>query len=167
MEFINNIQEMKLLLADSDHSDVKTIEGQVSLREFIACMLSYEPWWLRLLYQVRGVLVRMLGLEKQPGHEEFSRLRPEDVSLTPGENASFFTVRFAKDEEYWIGETPEDKHLRAYVGIAVEPLKSDIKRFHVITIVKYKHWTGPVYFNLIRPFHHLVVNRMIHAGVCK
>ncbi len=36
MEYINNIQEVKLLLADSDHSDVKTIEGRVSLREFIA-----------------------------------------------------------------------------------------------------------------------------------
>ncbi|MCP4108711.1 MAG: DUF2867 domain-containing protein [Desulfobacteraceae bacterium] len=52
MEYINNIQEVKLLLADSDHSDVKTIEGRVSLREFIAYMLSYEPWWLRLLYHV-------------------------------------------------------------------------------------------------------------------
>jgi hypothetical protein len=32
-------------------------------------------------------------------------------------------------------------------------------------VVHYKHWTGPVYFNLIRPFHHLVVSRMARAGL--
>ncbi|MCP5103876.1 MAG: DUF2867 domain-containing protein, partial [bacterium] len=36
---------------------------------------------------------------------------------------------------------------------------------HVVTIVHYKHWTGPVYFNLIRPFHHLVIRRMMKAAL--
>ncbi|NQY75258.1 MAG: DUF2867 domain-containing protein [Candidatus Margulisbacteria bacterium] len=27
------------------------------------------------------------------------------------------------------------------------------------------HWTGPIYFNLIRPIHHLVVTKMAKAGV--
>ena len=38
-------------------------------------------------------------------------------------------------------------------------------RYYVVTAVNYKHWTGPVYFNLIRPFHHLVVSRMAKHGV--
>ena len=33
-----------------------------------------------------------------------------------------------------------------------------------LTVVHYKHWTGPVYFNVIRPFHHLVVRQMARAG---
>jgi hypothetical protein len=37
--------------------------------------------------------------------------------------------------------------------------------YYPITIVFYKHWTGPVYFNLIRPFHHLVVARMARHGL--
>jgi len=37
-------------------------------------------------------------------------------------------------------------------------------RYYIVTIVHYLHWTGPVYFNLIRPFHHLVVARMARAG---
>ncbi|MGE6761631.1 DUF2867 domain-containing protein [Corallococcus interemptor] len=28
----------------------------------------------------------------------------------------------------------------------------------------YRNWAGPVYFNVIRPFHHLVVARMARHG---
>ncbi|UCD31297.1 MAG: DUF2867 domain-containing protein [Desulfobacterales bacterium] len=40
-------------------------------------------------------------------------------------------------------------------------------RFYVMTTVFYKHWTGQVYFNLIRPFHHLVVARMAKSGLAQ
>ena len=73
-------------------------------------------------------------------------------------------VRMAKEDLYWIAETPPDKHLRAYFGIVAEPVANDLKRYYIVTIVHYLHWTGPVYFNLIRPFHHLVVARMARAG---
>ncbi len=135
------------------------------MRQFIAMMLSYSPIWLKSLYRVRGVFVRLLGLNKQDAPEVLPEIRAEDISLTPGREASFFIVRIAQDENFWIAETPDDKHLTAYFGIAVEPLPDGLKRFHVITIVKYRHWTGPVYFNLIRPFHHLVVKQMMKAGI--
>ena len=77
---------------------------------------------------------------------------------------SFFTVRCAKEDVYWISETPDDKHLRAFFGVVKETSNNSMNRFHVITTVFYKHWTGPVYFNLIRPFHHLVVSRMARHG---
>ncbi len=80
-------------------------------------------------------------------------------------NVTFFEVRCAKEDAYWISETPRDKHLKAYFGVAAEPLINANNRFYVVTTVFYKHWTGPVYFNLIRPFHHLVVSRMAHAGL--
>jgi hypothetical protein len=43
-------------------------------------------------------------------------------------------------------------------------LTGDHKRFHVVTIVHYRRWTGPVYFNVIRPFHHLVVYQMAKSA---
>jgi hypothetical protein len=165
MNDIRQIPEIAALLKGSNHVDVKTVEGRTSLREFIAAMLSYYPGWVLLLYRIRGILVRLLGLYKHPAPEVPPKLSPHDISFVPGETVTFFTVRVAKDETCWVGETPEDKHLRAYFGIVVEPLSDDRKRFHVATIVHYKHWTGPVYFNLIRPFHHLVVGKMAQAGV--
>ena len=130
-------------------------------------MLSYYPYWVVLLYRVRTVLVKILGLVEHDAPEVLPSLQAADVSFVPGDAVTFFTVRLAKEEHYWIGETPEDKHLSAYFGVAVEPMAQNHRRFHVATIIHYKHWTGPVYFNLIRPFHHLVVSRMMRAGLIR
>jgi hypothetical protein len=165
MNFTTRYPEVGILLRGSDYIDMKLVEGHVSLREFIAAMLSYYPWWILSLYRIRTILVKILGLYKHELPEFPPKLRPEEVSFTPGELASFFSVRLAKEKHYWFGETPEDKHLRAYFGVVVEPLGENRKRFYVVTVVHYKHWTGPVYFNLIRPFHHLVVSRMARAAV--
>ena len=165
MNFIREIPDIAQLLKGSDYVDVKTVEGQTSLRQFIASMLSYYPWWILFLYRIRKILVKLLGLYKHPSPETLPELTPEDVSFVAGSTVTFFTVRKARAKYYWIGETPEDKHLRAYFCVVVEPIEDNRKRFHVATIVYYKHWTGPVYFNLIRPFHHLVVGRMMRVGV--
>jgi hypothetical protein len=165
MNTICQIPEISKLLKGSNHIDVKTVEGQTSLRQFIAAMLSCYPGWIVFLYRIRAVLVKLLGLYRHPAPEALPKLGPEDVSFVVGEAVTFFNVRMAKEEHYWVGETPEDKHLRAYLCVAAESLGDHRKRFHVATIVHYKHWTGPVYFNLIRPFHHLVVGRMMRAGV--
>ncbi|XXF76233.1 DUF2867 domain-containing protein [Myxococcaceae bacterium GXIMD 01537] len=51
---------------------------------------------------------------------------------------------------------------RQHAGL---PVKGQRRRFHVATIVRYRRWAGPVYFNVIRPFHHLVVRGMLrHAA---
>ena len=162
---IAQIPEIVRLLEGSDHMDVKTAVGQTSLRRFMAAMLSYYPAWIVFLYRMRAILVKLLGLYEHPAPKELPRLGPEDISFEVGEAVTFFTVRLAEEKRYWVGETPEDKHLRAFLAVAVEPLGDHCKRFHVATIVHYKHWTGPLYFNLIRPFHHLVVGRMVRAGV--
>ena len=167
MNTISQIPQIAQLLKGSNYIDVKTIEGQTSLRQFIASMLSYYPWWVVFLYRIRTILVKLLGLVEHPAPETLPELGPQDVSFVVGEAVTFFTVRLAEEKHYWVGETPEDKHLSAYFAVVAEPLEGNRKRFHVATIVYYRHWTGPVYFNLIRPFHHLVVGRMIRAGVAE
>ena len=162
---ITEIKELKPLLEAADHTDVKVAEGHADMREFIASMLSYYPWWIAFLFRIRAILVRTLGLVRHSSPGKVAALRPEDVHLTPGETAAFFIVRFARENTYWVAETPPDKHLRAYIAVVAERLKENINRFHVLTIVHYQHWTGPVYFNLIRPFHHLVVRKMMKAAL--
>lgn len=148
-------------LAGADHIDVKSVTAGVSLREFLAGMFSYEPTWMRALYAVRWLFVRLLGM-KQEGMPHMEPLRPEDIRMTPGDKAAFFTVTLAAEDRLYLAEATE-KHLTAYLGVVVEPLGRE-RRFHVVTIVHYRHWTGPVYFNVIRPFHHVVVRRMMQAG---
>lgn len=149
------------LLAGADHVDVKEIDSEVGLRAFVAGMLSYEPRWLRSLYAIRWFFVRLLGM-KQSGLAPSTELSADEVAMTPGEAASFFTVTLAEEERHWVAEATES-HLTAYLGVVVEP-RTRGRRFHVLTIVRYHRWTGPVYFNVIRPFHHLVVRRMMRAA---
>ncbi|WP_164007851.1 DUF6463 family protein [Pyxidicoccus trucidator] len=142
----------------ADHVDVKTVESEASLRAFLAGLLSYQPAWVTALYGVRAVFVRLLGM-RQHGMPRPQRARPEDIPMVPGSAASFFTVRHAEEEHVWV-VSAADTHLDATLAVVMEPTGGPRRRFHVVTLVHYRKWTGPVYFNVIRPFHHLVVGGM-------
>jgi hypothetical protein len=165
---MQDLPQLMTLLAEADHVDVKVVTGDVSLPEFVAGMFSYYPGWIKNLYQIRWGFVRLLGM-KQAGIPAAAKMRPEDVPMIPGEKAAFFTVTLAEEGRCWVAEAAES-HLTAYLGVVMEPLSTRVpsteNRFHVLTIVHYHKWTGPVYFNVIRPFHHLVVRNMAKAGVC-
>lgn len=165
MDQIKKHSGLDIYFQNINHCDVKTIVGSVSLREFISGMLSYYPTWILFLYRIREIVVRILGLVKHDRPETLPFIRPEELSFTPGDNASFFIVRKAEEEVYWVSETPVDNHLTAFLGVVAEQLDSNRTRFHVFTTVKYIRWTGSAYFNLIRPFHHLVVSRMMKASI--
>ena len=165
MNQIQKYKELEVYFKNVDHVDLKTIEGDTSLRSFISGMLSYYPWWILVLYRIREFVVKLLGLVKHEKPEVLPAIMPENLPFEPGKNASFFIVRKAQENTYWVSETPPDKHLTAIFGVVTENLSNGLTKFHVFTSVTYIHWTGPVYFNLIRPFHHLVVSRMMKAGV--
>jgi len=164
MDYLRQFKEWQHYFEGADFTDIKTIESRNDLRTFIAAMLSYYPWWIVMLYRIRALVVHLLGLVKHEAPEKLPDLKPEQIPFTPGEMATFFTVRTAKENVFWFSETPPDKHLRAYFGVVSEPLANELKRYYIVTIVHYLHWTGPVYLNLIKPFHHLVVARMARAG---
>jgi hypothetical protein len=165
MEVFEIASELAPYCDKADVLDIKQFVGETTLRRFVAGMLSYYPWWLVRLYRLREILVSILGLVKHAAPETLPALEAGDVSFTPGDPVSFFTVRAGEEGRYWVAETPADKHLKAYFGVVQEPVDVSRHRFHVLTSVYYRHWTGPVYFNLIRPFHHLVVARMARHGL--
>lgn len=156
--------ELLPFIAGANHLDVKSIESTVDLRSFIAGMLPFHPWWLKLLYGLRQALVYSLGLVRHSLPAATACRVPADVPFDAGRRIAIFTVRAAAPDLYWVAETPQDKHLTAYFGVVAAPTGGPRHRFHVFTAVRFRHWTGPVYFNLIRPFHHLVVWRMMIAG---
>lgn len=157
-EYVVRFRGFAPILDGADHVDVKTVVGRIDLPEFLAALLSYQPAWLTLLYRVRMGLVLLLGLPRNGGPRARA-IRPDLVPMTPGASISFWTVRSVEDRRFWAAETPPARHLAAHLAVAAEPLCDGRTRFHVATVVHYRHWTGPVYFNLIRPFHHMVVRR--------
>lgn len=155
MEFLRTIEECGICFINADHVDAKEVECDATLREFAAAMLSYMPGWMRFLYRVRKYVVSVLGMKQEeiPGKMD---LEPSRLEMHPGGQVAFFTVKMADEDRFLVLET-SDEHLSADLIIALEKTVGRVNRFHVCTIVHYKNWKGPVYFNLIRPFHHLVV----------
>ena len=119
MDKIKSYKELDIYFKNADYTDSKTIEGDVSLRHFISTMLSYYPWWIVFLYRIREYLVNILGLVKHEKPDVLPSIKPEDLAFESGEKASFFIVRTAKENLYWVSETPEDKHLRIISELVV------------------------------------------------
>jgi hypothetical protein len=164
MRYIDQIEELQVILKDADYVDVKTVEGDVTLQEFLTGMFAYRPGLIRFLYRVRSGLVWLLGIRQQP-LPEMDEWIPGEVPMLSCGNIWFFSVSLAREERYWIGCCPEESHLTAFMGVVAEPLDDIRKRFHVVTIVHYKRWTGRLYFLLIRPFNLFFVNRLAQAGL--
>ncbi len=89
------VPNLQKLLETANHVDVKSIEGDVSLRQFIAGMISYSPGWLKFLYGVRWFFVRLLGM-KQEGVPRDLSMTAKNVSFVPGDPATFFSVKMMK-----------------------------------------------------------------------
>lgn len=155
--------ELSALVAGADHVDVKSVEGELALRPFVTDMIAYQPRWVSALYRIRAGFVRLLGM-RQAGMPRPPQLRPQDLPMDAGAPVGFFQVHRAIEDQLWIAEA-DDSHLRARLGVLVEDAGPARKRVHVLTVVHYKSWAGPIYFNVIRPFHHLVVSGMIRAAL--
>jgi len=155
------LPELDDLLPVVDVVDVKTARGDVTLREFTAGALSDSPLWIKGLFVVRMAVAAALRLETA-GVLDSRRLRPETVSFTPGEKDSFFTVVRGEEDHYLLLEAA-DNHLVGYLAIITDNGRP--ASFKVVTLVRYLRPAGRFYYNLIRPFHHLVLLRMCRAGV--
>jgi len=161
---IEKIEPLRTLFLESNYTEIKVVETRNSVAEALVAMLSDGPWWVRLLFQLRRVLVFSLGLERHDENSAQAPLSPQHIPFKPPGKVRLFEVVLGKEDAYWIGKSPKDKHLTAYFGVVAEPLFEDRKRLYVITLVKYLHWTGPIYFNIIRPFHHLIINHMLRVA---
>jgi hypothetical protein len=163
MPALADAPELTSLLEGADHVDVKTVESNLSLPEFIAAVLGYRPVWLRGLFAARAVFARLLRLDN-PSGTFGPPLRAQDISFIPGDEIAFFTVLDGAEDRFIILEAA-DTHLVGYLAVLVSPGEHAANKLQAVTVVKYQRWTGPVYFNVIRPFHHLVVRRIIdHAA---
>lgn len=164
LDHLSRIGDIRTLLESADYTGLKIIDSSLPLESFLIGMFSYRPRLIRLLYRLRAPLVRLLGFQQDlmPAMDQWI---PEDFPMLPCGNVWFFTVRRVEKDHYWIAGCPRDRHLDADLAVVAEPLEGGKRRFHVLTVVRYKHWTGPIYFNLIRLFNLALVNRMTRFAV--
>ena len=107
-----------------------------------------------------------LDIEQKQVEERPEKLGDDQLSVQPSSNGKRSKADFLDAVSRGVLTLDEltDKHLAAYFGVTADKQSSGLTRFEVVTAIRYLHWIGPVYFNLIRPFHHLVVSQMMRAG---
>ena|SRR5436190_8993 len=150
------------LVESADHVDVKHITSTASLREVLAGAFNWRPLWLKGLFAARAVLAKAIRLDESIPPET-PTLVPAELDLTPGGKVGFFTVVAAEEDRFVVLEA-SDNHLAGYLIVQATPCGATENRYEVATVVQYRRLAGRFYFNLIRPFHHIVVWRMITAG---
>lgn len=162
-DYVKQFGIYQQIATNADHIDIKSVVGDVTMNEFIVGMFNYQPAWMSFLYRVRAVFVRFLGM-KQEGIPQPIKLDATTLDLAVGDKLAFFDVDAVDADEYLFVSASES-HLKATLGVIREPLDDDKSRYYAVTIVHYRSWAGPIYFNVIRPFHHIVVAQMLKAGV--
>lgn len=108
-----------------------------------------SPKWLDALMRLRNWLVRPFGL-RTGGSEAFQK------EILKG-------VTDRSDTETVIAE--DDKHLKFYCSVILVPAGGGLSRITVCTVVRFHNRLGQAYFTVIRPFHNMIVPRMLKGTV--
>ncbi|MFG3438425.1 DUF2867 domain-containing protein [Nonomuraea sp. NPDC047897] len=154
-----NPPALRSLIEAGDFTDTHIAHAGGTLRTFVAGSTGWSPGWLKFLYRVRSVFARLLRTAHPDVRPGSGGMGPDDVPFTPGRRIGFFTVVEGAEDRHLL-LSASDSHLAAHLAI----ISDGGGRFRLVTVVRYLHWTGRLYFAAIRPFHWLVVRGMARAG---
>ncbi len=146
-----NTKIIKQALSRIDFTDTfSTTNHKDSLENIAHLIFGTMPKWVAFLMRLRNTIVKMFGLKTDMDKD----FKPQ---YKPGESLGFIKVFSVEDDEILLGA--DDKHLDFRVSIFnSEEHQHNIK---VTTLVKYNNLFGKIYMALIRPFHVVIVKRMV------
>lgn len=140
-----------------------------SSEEMLIAVFCRLPAWLRLLYKVRNMLVKLLRItaetevSKSSGGQSGFPTGELASAIRAGTSYSLFSVPFkTPSETVLIGK---DRHLDFYFSIQTQLDGVDKQSLSATTLVRYNNATGRLYFFFVRPFHCLVVPMMMKGAI--
>lgn len=141
----------KKLLPKIDFSDTfSTTNHTDSIEKITKLIFNTPPRWIKLLFTLRNSLAALVGLKT---------VKPDDYNegFTVDDYVNFFKIYAISDNEVIIGA--DDSHLN--FRAIIHNTQSESFNIEVITLVEYNNLKGKVYMGIIKPFHRLVVKRMV------
>lgn len=159
-----------LTTADFDYMDcfespLAASSQQASMPAIGRAFFRSAPNWIGWLFQLRNRLVTVFGL-KTGNREEDWQVLLDNFTCEPGQNMGLFKVYERHAQEVILGE--DDKHLNFRVSLfQTQPAALQPQKLSIATTVKFNHWSGRLYFFLIKPFHKAIVKRMLRSTVAQ
>lgn len=160
-------------ILNSNHSKYDYVDGFAgmvidhdhkftSLHLWIAFFSSAlkSPKWIERLFIWRNKIVSIFGLKTSSNMEDRSS-QLKNLKGEKGEHLGLFKLLDRTENEIILGHN--DKHLNFKISLLLGEQKSGITERELIlsTIINFNNWFGRIYFIIIKPFHNLIVPRML------
>jgi hypothetical protein len=141
IELLTTIDFIDTFSTTNHRDDIKNITNLI---------FNTSPKWLELLFKLRNNLVKIIGLKTDI---------PEDYNETfkVGGYVKFFKIYSISNNQVILGANDSHLNFRAIV----ENDTSKDYNIKVITLVQFNNKKGEFYMNIIKPFHRLVVKKMV------
>lgn len=143
-------------LSRVDFNDTFSVTNhEINLHEISILVFNNPPKWVKALFNVRNKLVKLAGLKTEMPHDY-------NTNFVVGGYVGFFKIYAIADHELVLGADDAHLNFRAII------LKTDESAYNikVITLVHYNNSFGRFYMNVIKPFHRVVVKRLVKNAAC-
>ena len=139
------------LLPKVDFADTFSTTNHIdSIQEITNQIFNTTPSWVKFLFKIRNSIMGVFGLK--------TRL-PKDYNedFKVGGYIKFFKIYEIAPSEIILGANESHLNFRAIIT------NQNTASFNVkvTTLVEYNNTLGKIYMTLIKPFHRLVVKRMV------
>lgn len=169
MEITKTVLPQSSILKNTDFEYVDSFRGEfldekneISSKTIGKAFFTSAPKWIAQLFELRNRIVSIFGL-KTPNKKNNRKELLDNFKCEQGEKLGLFTVYHKSENEVILGE--DDKHLNFRISLLKEDKANDERRKNLTlsTTVKFNNWFGKLYFFPVKPFHKLIVPRMLRG----
>jgi hypothetical protein len=144
-------KDLKNLLPNIDFFDTFSTTNHVDSLELISNKIfNTTPKWVAILFSIRNHIANLIGLK-----HEIPKDYNEDFKI--GGYIKFFRIFNIKEDEIILGANDKHLNFRAIISKTLDA-SYNIK---VTTLVEYNNRLGKIYMTIVKPFHRIVVKRMV------
>ncbi len=145
---------------DSFQGEYLDVNDETSSKDIGKAFFTSAPKWTAQLFELRNRIASVFGL-KTPEKTNNRKELLDNFNCELGEKLGLFTVYHRNENEVILGE--DDKHLDFRISLYKESKTNDIgsKILTLSTTVKFNNRFGKLYFLPVKPFHKLIVPRML------
>ncbi len=146
--------------ADSYRAAIADPEGSVDLNRIAKAFFTAAPAWIAYLFELRNKIVALIGLKTGAAVDDPAAVLAK-ASFQTGDQLGLFEVYERSTQEMILGA--DDQHLDFRVSLFLTEVVAEQRELTVTTIVDFHNRLGRIYFFFVKPFHQLIVKRMLKA----
>jgi hypothetical protein len=134
------------------------LRESLSVDYLLGRLFAVTPRWVDGLMAIRDRLVSVFGLKQGSAIVQPSEVT-RNVRFQLNERACGITVCYRSDNELVMEES--DRHLDFRVAFRACAELSGATTLELTTVVWCNNWLGALYFSVIKPFHRVIVKRLL------